>query len=77
MDIQRCCMALKMIPLYVTHYATARALGQFHELEEQASKAGIVSNNDIRHWHQVLQQADNDDAFLGSVSMFLVAGRKR
>jgi ubiquinone/menaquinone biosynthesis C-methylase UbiE len=70
-------ISVEMIPLYVTHYATARALGQFDELEEQAINAGIVNNNDLRHWHQILQQADDDDVFLGSVSMFLVAGRKR
>jgi ubiquinone/menaquinone biosynthesis C-methylase UbiE len=69
-------ISVEMIPHYVTKYAMARALGHLDRVEDEAIAAGVITKNQLKHWHQSLERADHDNAFFASISMFVVAGRK-
>jgi hypothetical protein len=59
-----------------TDYALRRLIARFDETEREALAAGIIIERELQRWHTSLDRANTEDAFFGSVTQMLVAGRK-
>ena len=69
-------ISIEMVPVYLTDYALARQTTVADSLEQEALKAGIVTEDELRRWHADLEKADAEGVFFCSASQMLVAGRK-
>lgn len=67
---------IEMFPFYSTDYALARRAMVADTTEQEAVKAGIITEDELRRWHTDLEEADAEGVFFCSLSQMLVAGRK-
>jgi len=67
---------VEIFPYYLTDYAAARMILVFDDVEREAIGAGMISNDELAHWHANLEQADRDGTFFASLNGVMMAGRK-
>ncbi len=67
---------IAVLPVYSTHYATARFACALDDLIARAHQAGIASRQEIEDFEHALSTLDKTGRFFASVNMVLVAGTK-
>ena len=67
---------IEIFPLISTDYKLTRYMTLLDKTENEAIIAGIITDEELKRWHNNLDRAHNDDTFFGGVMMMLVAGRK-
>jgi ubiquinone/menaquinone biosynthesis C-methylase UbiE len=70
-------VAFELFPLTSTNYALTRLILSLDDKEPQALAAKIVTEDELRRWHESLEQADAEGLFFSYGCMMLVFGRKR
>lgn len=69
-------VAVELFPIPVINYELARYLVRLDASEQEALKAGLISEAELERWQSSLQQAAAEGSFFGSVSMIIASGRK-
>lgn len=69
-------VTVEVFPLAVTDYSTARRMSLMDRVEEEALAEGTVDAAGLERWRRSLEEADGEGAFLCSVNMLVVAGRR-
>ena len=69
-------VTIELVPVAITNYALARQVGQLDAVERHALRSAAITPDELRRWHAQLEEADHDDAFFASASLFIAAGRK-
>src|SRR3989304_4108724 len=67
---------VEIFPFFSTDYALTRYFALLDEAESEAITTGIITKEELQHWHANLEQADEKGVFFASFTMILVAGRK-
>ncbi len=67
---------IAVLPVYSTHFATARFACALDDLTARALQAGIATPREIKDFEQSLSTLDRAGCFFASVNMVLVAGTK-
>lgn len=62
--------------IFVTDYALGRYFALMGQVEQEAIAAGIVSKEELQHWHANLEKADKEGMHFSAIIMVVVAGRK-
>ena len=63
-------------PFYFTNSAQFRYATQMDIVECNALAAGFVTEKELKHWQQNLEEAENTGTFFAHAAGVLVAGRK-
>jgi SAM-dependent methyltransferase len=69
-------VSVEMCPIYVTDYAVGRRGTMLDEDEQGALAAGIITDDELRRWHESLEQADAAGVYFCSINQVMVAGRR-
>ena len=69
-------VSVEMFPNYVLSYAIAQESGIMEKAAQEALTAGVLTDDELRRFHEGLKEADAKGVFFASFSMFMVAGRK-
>lgn len=67
---------IAVLPVYSTHYRTARFACALDDLTARALQAGIATRQEILDFERTLATLDTAGCFFASVNMVLVAGTK-
>ncbi|MCE8422592.1 MAG: methyltransferase domain-containing protein [Candidatus Methanoperedens sp.] len=67
---------VEIFPFFSTDYALTRYFTLLDEAEREAIVAGIITKEELQHWHTNLEKADEEGVFFSSFTMIMVAGRK-
>jgi ubiquinone/menaquinone biosynthesis C-methylase UbiE len=69
-------ITVEIFPFFSNDYTLTRYFALLDEAEREAIAAGIITEEELQHWHSNLEQADKEGVFFASFTMMLVAGRK-
>ena len=69
-------IAVEIAPLVFTDLATARYVGRWDEVEQQAVVAGGVTAEEVRRYRASLEQLEAAGAHFSSGNVVMVSGRK-
>jgi len=69
-------ISVEMFPNYVLSYAIAQESGIMEKAAQEALAAGVLTDDELRRFHEGLEEADAKGLFFASFSMIMVAGRK-
>jgi ubiquinone/menaquinone biosynthesis C-methylase UbiE len=69
-------ISIELFPLYTTNYSIARQMADFDEVESVALSTGVISEDELKRWHNNLDAAAASDTFFSIACQVLVAGRK-
>ena len=69
-------ITVELFPFFSTDYRSTRYFALLDEGERSAVTAGVITEEELQHWHANLEQADKDGTFFASFTMTIVAGRK-
>jgi hypothetical protein len=69
-------VAVELVSMPITDYALVRQLTRLDSVEREALSAGIITIDELRCWHNSLEQAAEDDCFFSNFSLMIVSGRK-
>jgi len=69
-------ISVEMFPNYVLSYAIAQESGIMEKAAQEALAAGVLTDDELRRFHEGLEEADTKELFFASFSMIMVAGRK-
>ena len=69
-------IVIETFPLFSTDYMLTRRIALLDKTEKEALIAGIISDEELKRWHNNLERLANEDVFFASVIMVLIAGRK-
>ncbi len=67
---------VEIFPIFFTDYALVRYLALMGPVEQEAIAVGIVTKEELQHWHANLEQADKEGMHFSAIIMVVVAGRK-
>ncbi|MCA9708190.1 MAG: methyltransferase domain-containing protein [Myxococcales bacterium] len=69
-------VAVEPYPLVVTDYGMLRQVDVFDRLEQVAVDFGVITEDELRRWHESLQRAEDEERFFAVGLYVVVAGRK-
>lgn len=69
-------VSVEMFPSHILSYAIAQESGIMERAAQEALAAGVLTDDELRHLHEGLEEADAKGVFFASFSMIMVAGRK-
>ncbi len=69
-------IVVEIFPLFSTEYISTRYITLLDKTEKEAITAGIITDEELKRWHNNLERADKEGVFFSSVIMVLIAGRK-
>ena len=69
-------ISIEVFPTFVTDYSLWRQASLLDRAEQEALSEGIITNEELQHWHTSLEHASAEDVFFGMGCMVLVVGRK-
>jgi ubiquinone/menaquinone biosynthesis C-methylase UbiE len=69
-------ISFEVFPIVTSNYALARMGMQAERIEQEALKAGVISDEELHRWRSGLEQADSEGIYFGSVNFMMFAGRK-
>lgn len=67
---------IEIFPLFSTDYILTRYMAILDKTENEAITSGIITDEELKRWHNNLEKTQKDDTFFSSVVIMLVAGRK-
>ena len=68
---------IEIFPLLSTDYMQTRYMALLDTTENAALEAGILNEEELKHWHNSLERINRDGKFFCSVTIVLIAGRKQ
>jgi ubiquinone/menaquinone biosynthesis C-methylase UbiE len=69
-------IVFEIFPLFSNDYRLIRHITLLDKTEKEAIAAGIITDEELKRWHNSLERSNKEDAFFGGAVMVLVAGRK-
>jgi len=69
-------IVIETIPLFSTDYTWTRYIALLDKTEKEAIAADIITDEELKRWHNNLERSDKEGVFFCSVIMVLIAGRK-
>jgi len=69
-------VSIELFPLHVTDYTFARQMALLDEVEREALSTGVISEDELKRWHQSLDASDAAGAFFSTACQVMIAGRK-
>jgi ubiquinone/menaquinone biosynthesis C-methylase UbiE len=69
-------ISVELIPILITHYGLGRRIFLLDDVETEAVRLGLATNEECADWRADLENADTEAAFYASVGMVLAAGQK-
>jgi ubiquinone/menaquinone biosynthesis C-methylase UbiE len=69
-------LTFEVVPVYTGDYELFRSIAKLDKVLAGAVDSGLVTQNERDSLLDDLQQAHQDDCFLGGLNMFMVSGRK-
>jgi ubiquinone/menaquinone biosynthesis C-methylase UbiE len=69
-------ISVEMFPNYILSYAIAQESGIIEKAAQEALAAGVLTDDELRRFHEGLEEADARGLFFATYSMIMVAGRK-
>jgi len=68
-------ISIKVLPYQITDYALAREVIVLSRRESEALNAGFLTPDDLKRWHDDLEELNRVESFFASFNLVLVAGR--
>lgn len=69
-------IVVEIFPLFSTEYMLTRYIALLDKTEKEAISAGIITDEELKRWHNNLERSNEEGIFFCSVIMVLIAGRK-
>lgn len=69
-------IVIETFPLFSTDYKLTRYIALLDKTEKDAIATGIITDEELKRWHNNLDRSDKEGVFFCSVNMVLIAGRK-
>lgn len=69
-------IVIEIFPLFSTEYMLTRYMALLDKTEKEAVATGIITEEELKRWHNNLERSDKEGVFFSSVIMVLIAGRK-
>ncbi len=69
-------ISFEVFPVATPIYALARQVTQAEKSEQEALKAGVITDEELHRWRTDLEQADAEGIYFSSVNLVMFAGRK-
>jgi len=69
-------ISVEIFPIVVTDYDLGRFFGTMDITEKRALDAGVVTEDELKSFHEMHKQLDQAGAFFGYATMMVVAGQK-
>jgi hypothetical protein len=69
-------IVVTIFPIFSTDYMLTRYIALLDKIENEAISTGIITDEELKHWHNNLERLNNEGIFFSSITMVLIAGRK-
>lgn len=69
-------VSVEVLPYQITDYELAREAIVLDRRETEALEAHVVTQDELDHWHDDLNELDRTSSFFASLNLVLVAGRR-
>ncbi|MDD2658835.1 MAG: methyltransferase domain-containing protein [Methylococcales bacterium] len=70
-------ISFEVFPVATPCYALARQGMQTERIEQEALKAGAITDEELDRWRTGLEQADSEGIYFSSINLIMLSGRKK
>jgi len=68
-------ISVELFPVCITSYADARQVVELDDVEYKMQEVKLITQDELKRWHDALEQADAKNVFFAHLTLVLAAGK--